>query len=103
NRAGMESALAAVQSSVYDRQTIAMTMTADIASSYLQYLGLSDRLTVAVSNVQNVTEVLATVQKRFAIGEGSDIEVQQQATALAQARAVVPQIALAKEQVRSRI
>jgi len=103
NRAAMESALASVQSSIYDRETVAMTLTADIASSYVQYLALADRLTVAVSNVQNVTEVLATVQKRFAIGEGSDIEVQQQATALAQARAVVPQIALAKEQVRSRI
>jgi multidrug efflux system outer membrane protein len=103
NRATMESALASVQSSVYDRETVAMTLTADVASSYLQYLALSDRLTVAVSNVQNVTEVLSTVQKRFAIGEGSEIEVQQQATALAQSRAVVPQIALAKEQVRSRI
>jgi NodT family efflux transporter outer membrane factor (OMF) lipoprotein len=103
NRAAMESALASVQSSIYDRETVAMTLTADIASSYIQYLALADRLTVAVSNVQNVTEVLATVQKRFAIGEGSEIEVQQQATALAQARAVVPQIALAKEQVRSRI
>jgi multidrug efflux system outer membrane protein len=100
NRATMESALAAAQSSAYDRETVAMTLTADVANSYLQYLTLADRLTVAVANVQNVTEVLATVQKRFTIGEGSDIEVQQQATALAQARAVVPAIALAKEQAR---
>jgi outer membrane protein TolC len=64
---------------------------------------LADRLTTAVANVQNVTEVLSTVQKRFAIGEGSDIEVQQQATALAQARAVVPQLALAKEQTMLRL
>lgn len=98
NKATMQSALATGQSSAYDRETVAMTMTADLASTYLQYLALCDRLTVAISNVQNVTEVLATVQKRFAIGEGTDIEVQQQATALEQARAVVPTIALAKEQ-----
>jgi NodT family efflux transporter outer membrane factor (OMF) lipoprotein len=98
-----ESARAGAQASIYDRQTIALTLVAGVVSTYFQYLESNERIVVALANVDNITRVLAVVKKRRQIGEGADLEVRQQATELAQARATVPPLLLQRAQFRNQL
>jgi NodT family efflux transporter outer membrane factor (OMF) lipoprotein len=103
NRAAASSALATAQTSVYERETVVMTLTADVAATYVQYLGLVDRLGIARHNVENMRRVLGIISKRVEIGEGAEVELAQQRGVLAQAEAVVPVVALQVEQTRNRL
>lgn len=103
NRSAMSAALANVEASRFDRETVVMTLTADVALTYLQYLQSLDRIAVARRNVENMRKVLATVSQRAQIGEGTELEVAQQRDALAQAESVVPTFRLQAERQRTRL
>lgn len=98
NRDSQEAALANAQSSIYARDTVAITLVSDVATAYFAYLAADDRIAVAQRNVDNMTNVLRTVNARYHIGEGTAIEIEQQATALAQARATVTPLTLLRQQ-----
>jgi NodT family efflux transporter outer membrane factor (OMF) lipoprotein len=103
NRAAEDSALAAAQSSLYDREALSITLVGQVVTAYLQYLASCDRLVVAHRNVDNMNHVLTVVKQRQAIGAGANIEIRQQATALAQAQATIPPLALQREQLRTQL
>ncbi|OIQ95902.1 toluene efflux pump outer membrane protein TtgI precursor [mine drainage metagenome] len=103
NRASEDSALASAKASLYDRETLAQSLVGQVVTAYLNYLSLCDRLEVAHQNVDNMSRVLKVVELRRAIGAGADIEIRQQATALAQAQATIPPLALQKEQLRTEL
>lgn len=103
NRSAMEAALATAQASVFNRETVAHTLVADIATSYFQYLQACDRRRVAAANVDNMLRVLAKVKRRREVGEGSDLEVAQQQAMLAQAEATLPILQLGQEQAFNRL
>lgn len=103
DRATLEAAVDATQSSIYDRDSVVLTLAADVTTAYFQYLAAEARVSVAQRNVANMTAVLDLVKKRYDIGEGTGIEVEQQATALAQADAAVPPVMLAREQARDQL
>lgn len=90
NRSAMNAALANAQASVFDRETVALTLVADVASTYFLFLSACARVAVAQGNVENMKSVLKTVERRAAIGEGTMLEVRQQKTILAQAEATLP-------------
>jgi len=100
NRSNEDAAIATLQASSYDREALALTLVAEVASTYLQYLLACDRVAVAEKNVASMQQVLDVVQKRHRVGEGARLEVMQQKTALAQARASVPALELVREQSR---
>ncbi|MBF0563171.1 MAG: efflux transporter outer membrane subunit, partial [Alphaproteobacteria bacterium] len=103
NRWTEEAALAAAQVNVYNRETIALTLVADVVTNYLQYLIASERVAVGQHNVDNMTTVLEVVTRRKRIGEGTDVEIQQQYTALYQAQATLSPLTLAREQTLDRL
>ncbi|HEX6980617.1 MAG TPA: efflux transporter outer membrane subunit [Alphaproteobacteria bacterium] len=90
NRAALASAEALVLSSRYDRETVALTITADVATLYFQILELQDRLTIAHDNLANAEQVLAVVEARVANGAASALELAQQRTVVANQRASIP-------------
>lgn len=90
NRSAAQAALATAQASVFDREVVMVTMTSDVVTTYLEYLQMQDRLRVARDNVTNMKRVLQIVQRRKAVGEGTDLEIAQQRNALAQAEATIP-------------
>ncbi|MBF0326611.1 efflux transporter outer membrane subunit [Magnetospirillum moscoviense] len=98
NRKAMEAALATAQASVFDRETVAMTLVSDVATAYFQYLQGCDRVLVAEANVDNMKRVLEKVKRRRAVGEGSDLEVASQSAMLSQAEATLPILNLARDQ-----
>ena len=103
NRSAEAAALAQVEASEYDREALALSLTAEVVQAYFQYLVACDRVMAAENNLANMTRVLDTVEKRHTIGEGARVEVMQQRTALAQARAALPPLQINREQTRDLI
>jgi NodT family efflux transporter outer membrane factor (OMF) lipoprotein len=98
NRSAAQAALATAQASVFDREVVMVTMTSDVVNTYLDYLQMQDRLRVARDNVTNMKRVLEIVQRRKAVGEGTDLEIAQQRNALAQAEATISPLAQRAEE-----
>ena len=103
NRSNMAAALATAHASVYERETVVVTLLSDVVTTYLQYLQAVERVTVAKRNIENMIRVQAKVIKRQHIGEGTELEVMQQETALRGAEANLPTLELAQDQQLNRL
>lgn len=84
NRAGVLSAEAALDASRFDRDTVRMTLTADVANSYFAVLALADRIRVTRAQLDNLREVLALIETQERLGATSGLELAQQRGAVAQ-------------------
>ena len=92
NRAGVLAARAQEAATRFDRDAIALTLTADVATSYLQYLALGDRLETARANLANARRILELVEARQRLGATSALEVAQQRAAVAALEAALPEL-----------
>jgi multidrug efflux system outer membrane protein len=92
NKAGKQAAEASYRANVYDRETVALTVTSGIVSTYLQVLSLRDRLEIARNNVANAERVLVLVQAQSAAGAASPLDLARQRSALAGQRAGIPDL-----------
>ncbi|RXZ33251.1 efflux transporter outer membrane subunit [Oxalobacteraceae bacterium CAVE-383] len=92
NRAGQQAAEASYRANVYDRETVALTVTSGIVATYLQVLSLRDRLEIARNNVSNAERVLALVQAQSRAGAASRLDLARQRAALAGQRAGIPDL-----------
>lgn len=68
--------------SVYDRDSIALTLTADTANAYFTLLALRDRLALAQETLEAARRVQGIVRVQADAGQASDLEVQQQLSAV---------------------
>jgi NodT family efflux transporter outer membrane factor (OMF) lipoprotein len=92
NSAQREAAGARVESSVYDRDAVALVLQADVASNYFQVLALKDRLAIARKNLQAARELLSLVQARYDKGSNTGLELAQQKTSVLNIEAQIPQL-----------
>jgi len=90
NRAGVTAARSFALSSRLDRDTVLLTVTASVASTYFQILELQDRLAISRENLANASRVLAVVDARSRNGAASALDLAQQRTVVANQRAVIP-------------
>lgn len=90
NAADRASAAASLDASRFDRETVALTVTSGVATTYLQVLSLRDRLDVARRNLGIAEDVLRLVQVKVGAGAASDLDLAQQRTLVAQRRAAIP-------------
>ena len=90
NRSAAAAASIRVQSSQFDRETVAITVVADVARTYLQVLALRDRLRLARDELGNAERVLGILVQQQQVGTLSDLEVAQQRSAVASQRASLP-------------
>lgn len=90
NRSIVNAAEALSVASRFDRDTVALTVTANVATTYFQTVGLYDRLAIARENLANAEQVLAVVEARARNGAASPLELAQQRTIVAQQRASIP-------------
>jgi len=88
SRAAQENAIAVR----FDRDTVAITAMASVATAYFLVLASQDRLRIARQNVQSASRVLGLIRQRFEAGTTSDLEVAQQETLVANQRAQIPQL-----------
>jgi NodT family efflux transporter outer membrane factor (OMF) lipoprotein len=97
-RAAADSAEALANASVFDAQTLRMTLSASIADSYFQVLSLQDRLRLAQSIADDAEQVLKLVQVQASQGAVSSLEVEQQRNAWLTFQAAVPALRQQRDQ-----
>jgi outer membrane protein, multidrug efflux system len=103
NRASTQAAIERAWSSLFARETVALTLTADIVRNFIQYLSFNDRLRTAEWTLETLTNMLGAVQDRMEGGEATALQVAQQRSAVADAKAVIPILKLQRETARTAI
>ena len=92
NKASVASAQASLEANRFDRQTVALTVTTGIVSTYLQVLSLHDRLAVAREHVANAEHVLKLVEAQKRAGSASTLDLARQRSAVASQQAGIPDL-----------
>jgi NodT family efflux transporter outer membrane factor (OMF) lipoprotein len=88
-----DAAQAAEETSVanrFDRDVVALTTLTTVANAYFQVLAAQDRIRTAQNNIASATRILNAIKERFKAGTGTDLDVAQQESVLANQRALVP-------------
>lgn len=88
-----DAALAAEETSTanrFDRDVVALTTMAAVANAYFQVLTSQDRIRTAERNIASAQRILDAIKQRFSAGTGTDLDVAQQESVLANQRAAVP-------------
>ncbi len=82
-RASRRSARHRFEASVFDHDAVVLTLTADVASTWLHTVALRERLTLAENNVATARQILTFIETRARAGAASPLEVAQQRGLLA--------------------
>jgi NodT family efflux transporter outer membrane factor (OMF) lipoprotein len=74
----------------FDRDVTALTTLTAVATAYFNVLASQDRIRTANSNIASATRVLDAIRERRKAGTGTDLDVAQQESVLANQKALVP-------------
>lgn len=92
NRALRNAAVASLHASEFDRDTVALTVTADVADTWLQTVGLRERLAIAQQNLTSAERILAVVESQARAGAATPLDLAQQRGLVAAQRRNVAQM-----------
>jgi len=81
---------ARLAATIYDKDSIALVLQADVATNYFNILAQRERIAIAEENATAARELLRLVQVRFENGGANALEVAQQRTALLSIEAQIP-------------
>ena len=90
NRDAAQSAEETAVANRFDRDVVALTTLVSVANAYFQVLASQDRLRTAERNIASATRILNAIRERLKAGTGTDLDVAQQESVLANQRALVP-------------
>jgi NodT family efflux transporter outer membrane factor (OMF) lipoprotein len=91
-RRGIESADAALLASIADYDTVLVSLTADVANTYVVIRTFQERLTIARENVKIQERSLNIADVRFRNGATTELDVQQAKTLLFSTQASIPSL-----------
>src|SRR5450432_257348 len=74
----------------FDRDVVALTTLTSVANAYFQVLASQDRLRTAERNIASATRILEAIKQRLRAGTGTDLDMAQQESVLANQKALVP-------------
>ncbi len=90
NRSAYQGALARVEASQFDRDSVRLSITASVANTWMELTGLRERALIAQQNLDNAEKVLRLVQSRYRAGAANQLALaQQQGLVATQRRTVV--------------
>jgi multidrug efflux system outer membrane protein len=75
---------------VHERENVQRNLTASLATHYVEFLSLNDRLRIAVETEEVLSATLATIEKRVKAGDATLSELEQQRAAIFAIRATIP-------------
>lgn len=101
NRADRDSALATLQASAFDRDTLQLSVTAAVATAWLQAVALAERSAIGESNLQSAARLLALVESRVRAGAATPLELAQQRGLIAAQRRGVAALRQQQGEARS--
>ncbi|WP_029582776.1 efflux transporter outer membrane subunit [Bradyrhizobium sp. URHD0069] len=90
NRDATQAAEETAIASRFDRDVVALTTLTSVANAYFQVLASQDRIRTAERNIASATRILDAIRERFKAGTGTDLDVAQQESVLANQRALIP-------------
>jgi outer membrane protein, multidrug efflux system len=90
NRDAAQAAEETAVASRFDREVVALTTLVAVANAYFQVLASQDRIRTAERNIASAERVLNAIKERFKAGTGTDLDVAQQESLVANQRALVP-------------
>jgi NodT family efflux transporter outer membrane factor (OMF) lipoprotein len=90
NHAAAASGSALVRASAFDADTVAMTLSASVADMYFSILSLRERVRLAQQIASDARRVLGLIEVQRSAGTATDLQIQQQETAVATFDAAVP-------------
>jgi multidrug efflux system outer membrane protein len=90
NRDALQAAEETAIGNRFDRDVVALTTLTSVATAYFQVLASQDRIRTAQQNIASATRILDAIQQRFKAGTGTDLDVAQEESVLANLRASVP-------------
>jgi NodT family efflux transporter outer membrane factor (OMF) lipoprotein len=90
NRDAAQAAEETAVANRFDRDVVALTTLTTVANAYFQVLASQDRLRTAQHNIASAERILNAIRERLKAGTGTDLDVAQQESVLANQRALVP-------------
>ena len=90
NRDALQAAEETATANRFDRDVVALTTLASVANAYFQVLASQDRIRTAERNIASATRVLDAIKARKDAGTGTDLDVAQQESVLANQKTQVP-------------
>lgn len=90
NRDALQTAEETANANRFDRDTVALTTLAAVANAYFQVLASQDRIRTSQRNIASAQRILDAVKERRKAGTGTDLDVAQQESVLANQKALVP-------------
>src|SRR5207249_9654325 len=99
-RRNIESADASLLSSLTDYDNTLVTLTADVASSYITIRTAEERIRIARENVATQEESLKIAEAKFSWGTATQLDVEQARTALLNTLATIPNLETQLRQAR---
>ncbi|HEY4164937.1 MAG TPA: efflux transporter outer membrane subunit [Dongiaceae bacterium] len=98
NQDNVSAAQSQLQANQYDRETVALTVTSGVATTYLQILALRDRIAVAQQTLDSAQEVERVVEVKAKNGAVSPLDLAQQRSQVAAEQAAIPPLQLQEKQ-----
>lgn len=92
NKANWNAALSSLKASIYDHETVSLTVTSNVVATYLQILSFKDRIGIAQQNIANAERVLHLVEVQSRAGSASTLDLARQRAALARQKASIPEL-----------
>lgn len=90
NRDALLAAEETANANRFDRDVVALTTLASVANAYFQVVAAQDRIRAATSNIAAAQRIYDAIKARVDAGTGSDLDLAQQESLLANQKALVP-------------
>jgi outer membrane protein, multidrug efflux system len=90
NRDALQAAEETATANRFDREVVALTTMTSVANAYFQVLASQDRIRTAEQNIASASRILEAIRQRFKAGTGTDLDVAQQESVVANLKASVP-------------
>jgi NodT family efflux transporter outer membrane factor (OMF) lipoprotein len=101
NRDALQAAEETATASRFDRDVTALTTLTSVANAYFQMRASQDRLRTAARNIESAGRVLDAIRERQKAGTGTDLDVAQQESVVANQKAAVPPLRQTLDQNRN--
>jgi NodT family efflux transporter outer membrane factor (OMF) lipoprotein len=89
-RSNLRAAQALARSADYARETVALTVTADVGAVYLDVLGTRERLSIARQNLDTAKRLLSAIERMVAAGLSPQLDLTQQQALIAAQESEIP-------------
>jgi len=90
NRDALLAAEETANANRFDRDVVVLTTLASVANAYFQVVAAQDRINIATRNIASAQRIYDAIKARVDAGTGSDLDLAQQESLLANQKASIP-------------